>query len=359
MHLRILFALNLLIGCFVSKGQDYNPFESIGKKGKVLTLSKGKYVEFFDYDTVQRIGSVLFNIRQKIIVRLLNADSTFNKTSDNSSASRWYSIDPLANKFAQWSPYTFSFNNPLRFHDPDGKAPEDIVYFNSKGQEIKRIESNTEFKTYVVVEERSMLQNLKSGESAATVSMVMEAAMPGVAAGYEAPVYQKNDYQIAASTFLMNREIAKAEMSGNTSNLPTPDNNHKIGTDLPGLLDVNVVKAMVLTESRGGTLSGATGTGTTDIMQSNVPGDWSKTKESLGLTKNQGMTPETSINAGVKLLFLKGMASDKGGLMNWRNGQNGDWSDAVKRYNGGGDPDYQKKIQEKLNSMTPATPSNY
>lgn len=37
----------------------------------------------------------------------------------------WLSIDPLAEKFPAWSPYSFVFNNPLRFIDPDGRAPED------------------------------------------------------------------------------------------------------------------------------------------------------------------------------------------------------------------------------------------
>lgn len=34
-------------------------------------------------------------------------------------------VDPLAEKFPAWSPYSFCFDNPMKFVDPDGMAPED------------------------------------------------------------------------------------------------------------------------------------------------------------------------------------------------------------------------------------------
>ena len=50
--------------------------------------------------------------------------------------SRWFSPDPLSDEFTSWTPYNFVKNNPLRFIDPDGRAPLDIIVTAKDGTEL-------------------------------------------------------------------------------------------------------------------------------------------------------------------------------------------------------------------------------
>ena len=38
---------------------------------------------------------------------------------------RFMTVDPLTDKYPNWTPYNYTLNNPVRLIDPDGRDPED------------------------------------------------------------------------------------------------------------------------------------------------------------------------------------------------------------------------------------------
>ena len=128
-----LFIGLLLITSFqLTHAQDI--FKKHGFDKKPLTLSDGHYNEFFSNEEVVRIGTVLLNTKTNKVVAFVEED-TAKTAYEAEFSSRWMSIDPLARKYPQISPYVYVSNNPLNAIDPDGKD-EFLLTWLPKGDAV-------------------------------------------------------------------------------------------------------------------------------------------------------------------------------------------------------------------------------
>jgi hypothetical protein len=98
MKIKLLFILLLFVT--VAHSQTRQPFKNIGKDVKVVTLTNGKYDEFFDEDTLQRIGSSVININTKKITKIKLSQEEIDEL-ENAQASRFLSVDPLTSSYPQ------------------------------------------------------------------------------------------------------------------------------------------------------------------------------------------------------------------------------------------------------------------
>ncbi|TYA56798.1 hypothetical protein [Formosa maritima] len=114
--------------------QAGNPFKQFGYKPKIATLSKGKYLEFHDLDSIVKIGSFTYHVKRKSITGYTKLETRYSEATLNPEIiSRWMSPDPLSSEFPNWSPYNFVMNSPLILVDPTGLAPEWIPQVNENG----------------------------------------------------------------------------------------------------------------------------------------------------------------------------------------------------------------------------------
>lgn len=329
--------------------QAGNPFVKYGSKAPVATLSKGKYLEVQDLDSIVTIGTSRWHVDNKKIVSDIVRD-TLNPDAQpiGDAPGMWMSPDPLTEEFPSYSPYNFCMGNPLRLVDTDGRAPTDIVFFNRQGQETNRIISNTVFKTYVQDNNVNFMR---------PYLFYAEAQMPNVIqnrvnnnGGNEdvsGSQYQKNDYQIAASTYLTNQELNSGFM-----NVVDRGGHNIPSSNLVNVPDISVdtVKAWSMQETHAGTDLGGSG-----ILQVNVAGDHTADKSSLGITKGSVFSANSEINLAIRYAIGKGFSSDGKGNYTWKG-----WDGALKGFGPGAkDPNYVQKINTMQSESTEPTPTNY
>lgn len=107
---------------FIYNVTAQSPYASIGINKEILSLSKGKYNEIPENDTIIKIGSVLFNLKAQQIWGFVEYDTIrFEHKLEPEVTSRWWGRDPQEDKYVGYSPYHFGANNPIIIIDPNGE----------------------------------------------------------------------------------------------------------------------------------------------------------------------------------------------------------------------------------------------
>ena len=140
----IIISVLLFASQCIAQTNLVNPYASIGEKAKVLTLSNGRYTEFFDNDTLQRIGSVMFNTVTNKIAYLLSEKNVADQEPLHrpTEVSRFLSVDPATKNFPELTPYQHASNTPIQAIDLDGLEAFKILtgtidYYDQKTGERK------------------------------------------------------------------------------------------------------------------------------------------------------------------------------------------------------------------------------
>lgn len=123
----------LIVSCFALKAQSTSPYNIFGHTSLVnYELNLKDLLCIKNDDTASMLKAVAFNVEHQTLFLLGKNDTVLEYQRLNpEDLLRFIPLDPLLQKYPATSPYSFVFNSPLIFVDPDGR--EGIVVSSQPG----------------------------------------------------------------------------------------------------------------------------------------------------------------------------------------------------------------------------------